>query len=74
MAPIKDHPNRYALSGELHARPFPAMSVPAGVDKDGLPLGLQIITPALDEETMFKVGAAIEDSAGFVAKPENWWS
>jgi len=53
---------------------LPAMSVPAGVDKDGLPLGLQIITPALDEETMFKVGAAIEDSAGFVAKPENWWA
>lgn len=53
---------------------LPAMSVPAGIDKDGLPLGLQIITPALDEETMFKVGAAIEDSAGFVARPENWWS
>jgi aspartyl-tRNA(Asn)/glutamyl-tRNA(Gln) amidotransferase subunit A len=51
----------------------PAMSVPAGTDKDGLPLGLQIIGRALDEETMFKVGAAIEDSAGFNAKPEKWW-
>ena len=30
----------------------PAMSVPAGLDGDGLPLGLQIITRALDEETM----------------------
>ena len=51
----------------------PAMSVPAGLDKDGLPLGLQIITRALDEETMFKVGAAVEDAADFTAKPEKWW-
>jgi len=51
----------------------PAMSVPAGLDKKGLPLGLQIITRALDEETMFSVGAAIEDAAGFGAKPEKWW-
>jgi len=51
----------------------PAMSVPAGLDKNGLPLGLQIITRALDEETMFSVGAAIEDAAGFTAKPEKWW-
>jgi len=51
----------------------PAMSVPAGLDKAGLPLGLQVITRALDEETMFKVGAALEDSAGFGAKAEKWW-
>lgn len=52
---------------------IPAMSVPAGLDKNGLPLGLQIITRALDEETMFSVGAALEDAAGFDAKPETWW-
>ena len=52
---------------------LPAMSVPAGLDANGLPLGLQIITRALDEETMFKVGAAIEDSAGFMHKPQKWW-
>ena len=51
----------------------PAMSVPAGLDGNGLPLGLQIITKALDEETMFKVGAAIEDSAGFTHKAAKWW-
>ncbi|WP_270375710.1 Asp-tRNA(Asn)/Glu-tRNA(Gln) amidotransferase subunit GatA [Marinicauda sp. Alg238-R41] len=53
---------------------IPAMSVPAGLDKSGLPLGLQVITRALDEETMFSVGAALEDSAGFSAKPEKWWA
>ncbi|MEE2525115.1 Asp-tRNA(Asn)/Glu-tRNA(Gln) amidotransferase subunit GatA [Hyphobacterium sp. HN65] len=51
----------------------PAMSVPAGLDASGLPLGLQIITPALDEATMFSVGAALEDAAGFNHKPEKWW-
>ncbi|MGC1497200.1 MAG: DUF3422 domain-containing protein [Sulfitobacter sp.] len=29
MAPIKDYPNRYALTGELHARPFPALNAPS---------------------------------------------
>ncbi|MCF8878828.1 Asp-tRNA(Asn)/Glu-tRNA(Gln) amidotransferase subunit GatA [Hyphobacterium sp. SN044] len=52
---------------------IPAMSVPAGLDASGLPLGLQVITKALDEETMFAVGAALEDSAGFTAKPNKWW-
>ena len=51
----------------------PAMSIPAGLDKSGLPLGLQVITPALDEATMFSVGAALEDAAGFNHKPEKWW-
>ena len=52
---------------------IPAMSVPAGLDKNGLPLGLQVITRALDEETMFSVGAALEDAAGFDARAEVWW-
>lgn len=52
---------------------IPAMSVPVGLDKDGLPLGLQVITPALDEESMFAVGAALEAQAGFTAKPKKWW-
>ena len=29
MAPIKDYPQRYALTGELHARPFPALAAPS---------------------------------------------
>jgi len=47
----------------------PAMSVPAGLDANGLPLGLQVITRNFDEETMFAVGAAIERAAGFDALP-----
>lgn len=52
---------------------LPGISVPAGVDKDGLPLGLQVIGKALDEATCFRVAGALEEAAGFVAKPEQWW-
>ena len=53
---------------------LPGISVPAGLDKNGLPLGLQLIGKALDEETVFKAASALEKAAGFTAKPETWWS
>ena len=52
----------------------PAMSVPAGVDGNGLPLGLQIIGRPLDEQGVLNAGLAIEERAGFSATPQNWWS
>ena len=52
---------------------LPGISVPAGLDKNGLPLGLQIIGRAMDEATVFKAASALEDAAGFTAKPEAWW-
>jgi aspartyl-tRNA(Asn)/glutamyl-tRNA(Gln) amidotransferase subunit A len=52
---------------------LPAMSVPAGLNKDGLPLGLQLIGPAFDEQGVLNAGLAIESRAGFNAKPEKWW-
>ena len=52
---------------------LPAIAMPAGLDSQGLPLGLQVIGKALDEEACFKVAAAIEQSAGFTARPEKWW-
>jgi aspartyl-tRNA(Asn)/glutamyl-tRNA(Gln) amidotransferase subunit A len=52
---------------------LPGMSVPAGVDAKGLPLGLQLIGRALDEGTLFSLGAAIEKAADFKAKPAKWW-
>jgi aspartyl-tRNA(Asn)/glutamyl-tRNA(Gln) amidotransferase subunit A len=48
----------------------PAISVPAGLDANGLPLGLQVITRTFDEETMFAVGAAVERAAAFTALPQ----
>jgi aspartyl-tRNA(Asn)/glutamyl-tRNA(Gln) amidotransferase subunit A len=47
---------------------LPGISVPAGFDKDGLPLGLQLIAPAFDEETLFRAAAALEKSAAFTAR------
>jgi aspartyl-tRNA(Asn)/glutamyl-tRNA(Gln) amidotransferase subunit A len=47
----------------------PAISVPAGLDADGLPLGLQIIAKPFGEETAFAVSGAIEAAAGFDALP-----
>ena len=52
---------------------LPAMSVPAGMNREGLPLGLQIIGKAFDEQGVLNAGLAIEKAAGFVATPDRWW-
>ncbi|HEY1125111.1 MAG TPA: Asp-tRNA(Asn)/Glu-tRNA(Gln) amidotransferase subunit GatA [Sphingobium sp.] len=52
---------------------LPAMSVPAGLSDEGLPLGLHLIGPALDEQIVLNAGLAIEQRAGFVARPDRWW-
>ena len=52
---------------------LPAMSVPGGLDAQGLPLGLQVIGRALDEQGVLDAGLAIERRAGFVARPGVWW-
>jgi aspartyl-tRNA(Asn)/glutamyl-tRNA(Gln) amidotransferase subunit A len=52
---------------------LPGMSVPAGLDANGLPLGLQLIGRALDEGTLFSLGGALEKAADFRAKPAKWW-
>ena len=53
---------------------LPGIAVPAGLDSQGLPLGLQLIGRAFDEETLFAAGQVIEDAAGRVALPEPWWA
>jgi aspartyl-tRNA(Asn)/glutamyl-tRNA(Gln) amidotransferase subunit A len=52
---------------------LPAMSVPGGLDSTGLPLGLQIIGKPLDEQGVLNAALAIEERAGFAARPERWW-
>jgi aspartyl-tRNA(Asn)/glutamyl-tRNA(Gln) amidotransferase subunit A len=51
---------------------LPGIAVPAGLDRQGLPLGLQLIGKPFDEETLFALGQKIEDAAGHYA-PERWW-
>ena len=52
---------------------LPAMSVPAGLTSGGLPLGLQIIGQPFDEQGVLNAGLAIEQRAGFAARPKRWW-
>jgi len=53
---------------------LPAMSVPAGLNGESLPLGLQIIGRPFDEQGVLNAGLAIEQRAGFTARPEMWWA
>jgi aspartyl-tRNA(Asn)/glutamyl-tRNA(Gln) amidotransferase subunit A len=48
---------------------LPAISLPTGLDEDGLPLGLQLIAKPFDEVTLFRAAQALENAAGFDAKP-----
>ncbi len=52
---------------------LPGISVPAGHDRKGLPLGLQLIGRPFDEETLFAAGQVIEDAAGRMVLPKVWW-
>ena len=47
---------------------LPAISVPGGLDANGLPLGLQLISGVCQEETLFRAAALLEHAAGFTAK------
>jgi aspartyl-tRNA(Asn)/glutamyl-tRNA(Gln) amidotransferase subunit A len=51
---------------------LPGLSVPAGLDHKGLPLGLQLIGKPFEEETLFKTAHVIEQAAGTFS-PSKWW-
>jgi len=52
---------------------LPGISVPAGLDADGLPLGLQLIGKPWEEAALLNDALVLERAAGFSAKPERWW-
>jgi aspartyl-tRNA(Asn)/glutamyl-tRNA(Gln) amidotransferase subunit A len=53
---------------------LPGLSVPAGLSSEGTPLGLQLIGRPFGEETLFRTARAIEQAAGPLEKPQDWWS
>ncbi|MDU8913253.1 Asp-tRNA(Asn)/Glu-tRNA(Gln) amidotransferase subunit GatA [Aestuariicoccus sp. MJ-SS9] len=52
---------------------LPGIAVPTGMDRQGLPLGLQLIGRPWEESDLLNTAYALEQSAGFVAKPSKWW-
>jgi len=52
---------------------LPGISVPAGMDNQGLPLGLQLIGRPWEEGDLLNTAYAMEQGSGFVAKPGKWW-
>ena len=52
---------------------LPGIAVPAGLDRQGLPLGLQLIGRPWEEGDLLNIAYALERAAGFVAKPAKWW-
>lgn len=52
---------------------LPGISVPVGLDRQGLPLGLQLIGRPWEEGDLLNHAYALERAAGFSAKPQKWW-
>jgi aspartyl-tRNA(Asn)/glutamyl-tRNA(Gln) amidotransferase subunit A len=52
---------------------LPGIAVPTGIDRQGLPLGLQLIGRPWEEADLLNFAYSLEQSAGFVAKPNKWW-
>ena len=52
---------------------LPAISVPAGLDSKGLPLGLQLIGRPWEEGELLNTAYALEEALGFNTKPAQWW-
>ena len=52
---------------------LPGISVPAGLNSEGLPLGLQLIGRPWEEGDLMNIAHTLESAAGFVEKPVKWW-
>jgi aspartyl-tRNA(Asn)/glutamyl-tRNA(Gln) amidotransferase subunit A len=52
---------------------LPGIAVPAGLDRQGLPLGLQLIGRPWEEGELLNAAYTLERAAGFVSKPGKWW-
>jgi len=52
---------------------LPGISIPAGVDKNGYPLGLQIIGKAFEEQTILNIAYSMEEKINFNNNITDWW-
>ncbi|MGY6410296.1 MAG: Asp-tRNA(Asn)/Glu-tRNA(Gln) amidotransferase subunit GatA [Alkalilacustris sp.] len=52
---------------------LPGIALPAGLDAQGLPLGLQLIGRPWEEAPLLALADVLEQAAGFVSRPAKWW-
>ena len=52
---------------------LPGISIPAGLDKKGYPLGLQIIGKSFDEQNILNIAYSMEDKINFKFNLKEWW-
>ena len=52
---------------------LPGISIPAGLDKKGYPLGLQIIGKSFDEQNILNIAYSMEDKINFKFDVKDWW-
>ena len=52
---------------------LPGISVPAGLDNNGMPLGLQLLGKAFEEGALLNAAEVLESAAAFTAQPKKWW-
>ena len=57
----------------LNLAGLPGVAIPTGMSASGLPLGLQLIGRPWEEADLLNIAHSVEQSAGFVAKPQKWW-
>ena len=57
----------------LNLAGLPGISVPVGLDQQGLPLGMQLIGRPWEEGELLNFAQVLENASGFVAKPARWW-
>ena len=72
----KDPVEMYLLDGftvTVNLAGLPGISIPVGLDAQGLPLGLQLIGRPFEEGDLLNHAYALERAAGFGAKPNHWW-
>ncbi len=72
MSPVEMYLND-VFTVTVNMAGLPGISVPAGLDAQGLPLGLQLIGQPWEEGDLLNIAGAVEARAGFVAKPSRWW-
>ena len=57
----------------LNLAGLPGVSIPAGLNSAGLPLGMQLIGRPWEEADLLNIAYTLETATGFVSKPAKWW-